>query len=114
MVEFKPTPKGLHVLNLKHNPDAAFLLVNDADLTYGKSPVPTIRQNYEGFTKRQIQQATQARRIMGMIGAPTEREFQLLVRLNLLKDCPISNTDIINAHNIFGPDLTNLRGKMVR
>ena len=48
-----------------------------------------------------------------MIGAPTEREFQLLVHLNLLKDCPITNSDIINAHKIFGPDLANLRGKMV-
>ena len=114
VVEFKPTPKGLHVLNLKDNPDAAFFLVNDADLVYGKSPVPTVCQKYEGFTKRQIQQATQARRIMGMIGAPTEREFQSLVRLNLLKDCPITNNDIINAHKIFGPDLANIRGKMVR
>ena len=114
VVEFKPTQKGLHVLNLKHNPDAAFILVNDADLAYGKSRVPTVRQNYEGFTKRQVQQATHARRIMGMIGAPTEREFQSLVRLNLLKDCPITNSDIINAHKIFGPDLANIRGKTVR
>ncbi len=108
MVEFKPTPKGLHVLNLKQNPDAAFLLVNDADLAYGKSPVPvpTVRQNYEGFTKRQIKQATHARRIMGMIGAPTEREYQSLVCDNLLKDCPITNSDIITA-----PDLANLRGQ---
>jgi hypothetical protein len=37
VVEFKPTQKGIHVLNLKHNPDAAFILVNDADLAYGKS-----------------------------------------------------------------------------
>ena len=114
VVEFKPTSKGLHVLNLKQNPDAAFLLVNDADLAYGKSPVPTVRQNYEGFTKRQIKQATHARRIMGMIGAPTEREYQSLVHDNLLKDCPITNSDIITAHKIFGPDLANLRGKMVR
>jgi hypothetical protein len=114
VVEFKPTQKGLHVLNLKHNPDAAFILVNDADLAYGKSRVPTVRQNYEGFTKRQVQQATHARRIMGMIGAPTEREFQSLVHLNLLKDCPITNSDIINAHKTFGPDLANIRGKMVR
>ncbi len=32
IVEFKPTPKGLHPLNLKANPKAAFLLVNNADL----------------------------------------------------------------------------------
>jgi hypothetical protein len=106
VVKFKPTPKGLHVLDLKQNPDAAFLLVNDADLAYGKSPVPTVRQNYEGFTKRQIQQATHTCRIMGMIGAPTEREYQSLVCDNLLKDCPITNSDIITA-----PDLANLRGQ---
>jgi hypothetical protein len=29
IVEFKPTPKVLHMLNLKDNPKAAFLLVND-------------------------------------------------------------------------------------
>jgi hypothetical protein len=51
---------------------------------------------------------------MGMIGAPTEREFQGLVRLNLLKDCPVTHTDIVNAHKIFGPDLANIRGKMIR
>ncbi len=32
VVEFKPTPKGLHALNLKDNPEAAFLLVNDAEV----------------------------------------------------------------------------------
>jgi hypothetical protein len=32
VVEFKPTTNGLHELNLKTNPEAAFLLVNDADL----------------------------------------------------------------------------------
>ena len=114
VVEFSPTPTGLHVLNLKETPHAAFILVNDASLTFGKSPVTTVRNNFEGFTKRQVQQATRARRIMGMIGAPTEREYQSLVRNNLLNDCPITNSDIVNAHTIFGPDLANLRGKMVR
>jgi len=113
IVEFKPTKKGLHALDITNNPEAAYLLVNDADLTYD-SPVSTVRKNYEGFTKKQIQKATQARRIMSMIGAPTEREYQALVRLNLLKDCPITNADIVNANRIFGPDLANIRGKRVR
>ncbi len=63
---------------------------------------------------KQIKQATAARRFMGMIGSPSERDFQGLVRLNLLKDCPVTNTDIINAHTIFGPDFANIRGKKVR
>ena len=51
---------------------------------------------------------------MGMIGAPTEREYQGLVRQIFLQDCPITPSDITNAHKIFGPDLANIRGKTVR
>ncbi len=31
-----------------------------------------------------------------------------------MKDCPITNADIIHAHKIFSPNLPNLRGKTVR
>ena len=112
-IEFTPTERGLHALNLRDNPQAAFLLVNDG-ITNQDGPVATVRDNFTGFTKRQIKQAIKARRLMGMIGAPTEREYQGLVRLNLLKDCPITNSDIVHANKIFGPDLANIRGKTVR
>ncbi len=45
---------------------------------------------------------------------PLSANKQGLVHLNLLKDCPITNSDIIHAHKIFGPNLPNLRGKTVR
>jgi hypothetical protein len=91
------------------------MLVNDGVLSPDGTAVATVRSNFEGFTKQQIKQAVKARRLMGMIGAPTEREYQGLVRLNLIKDCPITNSDIIHATNkIFGPDLANIRGKTVR
>jgi hypothetical protein len=112
VIEFTPTVKGLHAINLRENPDVAYLLVNDADLAY-HAPIKTIRRNYEVFTKKQVQRATLARRLMGMIGAPTKREYQGLVRQNFLPDCPITPTDITNAHHIFGPDLANIRGKTV-
>jgi hypothetical protein len=51
---------------------------------------------------------------MGMIGSLSKCNFQGLVHLNLLKDCPITNADIVHAHKIFGPDLANIRGKTVR
>ena len=113
VIEFNPTDKGLHVVNLRDNPDAAFILVNDADLAY-HAPVKTIRRNYKGFTKNQVQRATLARRLMEMTGAPTEREYQGLVSHNFLPDCPVTSTDITNAHHIFGPGLANIRGKTVR
>ena len=37
-----------------------------------------------------------------------------MVRGNMLKNCPISVTNIKNAHTIFGPDIVSLRGKTVR
>jgi len=113
VIEFAPTVKGLHAINLRENPDAAYLLVNDTDLAF-HSPVQTVCRNYEGFTKKQVQRATLACRIMGMIGAPTEHEYQGLVHQNVLQDCPIKPSDIANAHKNFGPDQANIRGKTVR
>ena len=74
VVEFTPTSKGLHALNLKDNPDAAYLLVNNAADAPQHSSFTTVRHNYEGFTKCQIKQAVEARRLMSMIGVPTERK----------------------------------------
>jgi hypothetical protein len=31
----------------------------------------------------------------------------------MLKDCPVTNNNIRNAHNIYGPDLALIRGKTV-
>ena len=51
-----------------------------------------------------------------MVASPSEQDFQAMVRLNMLKDYPVTNAidDIINAHNIYGPDLASIRGKTVR
>ena len=113
VVKFKPTEKGLHALNLREIPEAAYLLVNNTDPTF-TTLVQTVCKNFEGFTKKQIKQATAACWLMGMIASPSERDFQGLVHLNLLKDCPITNADIVHTHKIFGPDLTNIRGKTIR
>ena len=115
VVEFKPTPKGLHALNLKDNPNAAFLLVNDAEvqLSPTKPHVATVRTNFESFSRKQVEGATAARRLMGMVATPSPRDFEGMVRLNMLKDCPITNDDITNANKIFGTDLATIRGKTV-
>ena len=49
-----------------------------------------------------------------MIANPTEKEFARMVRERLLTNCPVTVRDVDNANRIFGPDLTNLRGKMTR
>jgi hypothetical protein len=119
IVKFKPTPKGLHALNLKDNPDAAFLLVNDADVqmphvAHNQLHANTVWANFEGFSRKQVEGATAAHHLMRMVVTPSPRDFEGMVRLNMLKDCPITNDDIKNANTIFGTDLATIRGKTVR
>jgi hypothetical protein len=76
--------------------------------------INTVRQNFGGYTKKQVQQAELTRCFMGMVTSPSKQNFQAMVRLNMLKDCSVTNGDICNAHNIYGPDLASIRGKTVR
>ena len=76
--------------------------------------VNTVRENFEGYTKHDLEKAKEARRLQGMIGNPTEREFVGMVREKLIANCPITVHDVDNANRIFGPDLANLRGKQTR
>ena len=115
VVEFHPSPNGLHYVDLKANPEAAIILAQASPIMEDHYVnVNTVRQNYEGYTKHQVKNAERARRLMGMVASPSERDYQAMVRLNMLKDCPVTNDDIRNAHAIYGPDLASIRGKTVR
>ena len=75
--------------------------------------VQTVRKNYEGFTKRDVERAVLASEATGLIGHPSERDLKYLVSINL-NDCPVTIPDVNNAHKIFGPNLGGTRGKTVR
>ena len=63
VVEFKPSEKGLHYLDVtKEDNNFKHMLVN------------TVRDNFEGFIKHEVEKATEARRLQRMIGNPTGRE----------------------------------------
>ncbi len=74
----------------------------------------TVRGNFKGYTCHEVERAREAQCIQGMIANPTEKEFAGMVREQLLTNCPVTIRDIDNANQIFGPDLTNLRGKATR
>ncbi len=74
----------------------------------------SIRGNMEGFSKRQILRAHEARLLQGCIANLSEREFNDLVRNNQLKNCSISVDDISNASSIYGKARPNLRGSTTR
>jgi hypothetical protein len=91
LLEFKPTNKGLHVLDLHGNPKAAHVLVTSSQPTDEHLHVNTVHSNYKGFTKKQIQRVCKAHCLMQMVAIPSERAFQSMVCLNLLQNCPITH-----------------------
>ncbi len=76
--------------------------------------ITTVRGNLEGYTRHKIEKAHDARRLQRMIGNPTERKLEGVVREKLIVNCPVTVQDVRNANRIFGLDLANLRGKMTR
>ena len=72
-----------------------------------------MRENYEGYTKREVLRAKEARRAQAMIGSPSKGDFKGMVSSNMIKNCLVSPSDIANAKEIFGPALTSVRGKTV-
>ena len=75
----------------------------------------TVRGNYaEGYTKKEVLEAKVTRRYQGMMGAVSEKDYRGLVSSNLLQNNNVTPTAVTNARTLFGPDLSNVRGKTVR
>jgi hypothetical protein len=76
--------------------------------------IQTVRQRYEGFTKRKVQDAIAARKAQAMTGHPTDAQFLEMASNKTIKNCPIKPKHITNACSIFGPSIAGVRGKTVR
>jgi hypothetical protein len=76
--------------------------------------IQTVCQQYEDFTKREVQDAIAACKAQAMTGHPTNAQFLEMVRNNTIKNCPIKPEYISNARSIFGPSIAGVGGKTVR
>ena len=94
------TPKGLHYLELKQN--------NNPSIMFAM----TIRGNCKGHRKYEIRKAIEARCLQGVIGHPSQWDFEGLVCSNMITHCPLTLHAM--PYKIFDPDLAGIRGKTVR
>jgi hypothetical protein len=119
-VRFYKDEQGLPFINLEESSKGATILLLQqgegalGEATNATTLVQTVRGNYEGYTKREILKAKEARRAQAMLGNPSESDYRGMVSNNAIANCPVSSSDVTNARAIFGPDLPSVRGKTVR
>ena len=116
-IKFERTPDRLYAFT----PSTGFVKeVNDykgmktPEPTAASNLVSTVKENRDGFTKRQFQDAKRARSLYHKLGCPTVENMKHILRMNLIKNCPVTTEDINIAEKIFGPDVGALKGKSTR
>ena len=64
-----------------------------------------------GFTIRKIEREKLARKMYSNVGLPPVKKFKHMVSTNMISNSPISVVDISNTENIYGPQMSSLKGK---
>ena len=98
-MRFVMHPSGLHYYDVKQK---NYTFIN------------TVVGNKEGFTKRQIKGAQEARELYAKLGYPSVKDYKWIIQSNQIKDCPITVQNIDDSTKIWGKDVPALKGKTVR
>ena len=76
--------------------------------------VSTVEENKQGFTKREIEAADQARKLFITMARPSIKDFERLLTGNHMINCPVTLQDFRNAIKIYGLDVGVIKGRSTR
>jgi hypothetical protein len=103
-------PNGINLHFIMHADGLHYHDTNNRELTL----VSTVKQESEGFSKRQLEQAKRARDFQGSVGHPSTQDLKNIIKSNLIINCPVTVADIDCAEKIYGPSVPILKGKTTR
>jgi hypothetical protein len=102
-MKFKCNPEGLYTFE-----------VSDRYQKKECHLINTVKEDRAGYTQRQFEQAKRARELYHIVGTPTIETFKTLIKMNAIRNCPVTMEDVNIAKNIFGADMSSLKGKSTR
>ena len=74
----------------------------------------TVKANKLKYTQIEIDGADRARALYRKLGHPSEYFLQHILRNNFVRNCPVTVDDAKRAINIYGPEITTIRGKTTK
>ena len=76
---------------------------------HGTNLLVTIKENACFYTAQQLKDAKRARELYHILGAPSVPTFKSMLRMNVVKNCPVASDQVDIAEKIFGIDVATLQ-----
>ena len=67
----------------------------------------------EGFTAREVERERSCGKLMHDLIAPSYDDLGKFLRMNMCRNCPVTEDDVKLVQRIFGKDVAVLKGKSV-
>ena len=80
----------------------------------GASLVGSVAENAKFYSKRQLARAKAARVLLHSLGCPSVNDLKKIIKMNTIRDNPVTIDDVLIAEKIYGPDIASLKGKTTR
>jgi hypothetical protein len=101
-VKFQWDPNGLYIYK---PPDKS-----EPGINIEAQFINTLEENKKFYTQRQFEQAKRAQELFHSLGTPSINDMKAIIRMNTIKNNPVTTEDVNIAKKIFGLDISSFKG----
>lgn len=100
VIKFDKTKEGLY--RYKFSKDYLKTVENSKKLNREKSAVTTLAENRGNYSANQFDRAKKARKLYHVVGAPSVKNFKMILRSNQIRNCTVTEKDVDLAEKYSG------------